>query len=241
MKIKKILLIFLCSVSILAAADSSESNWFTLETKDEMDDSVKIMTIVHARSKPVTMVVECNKEQTFLYINWRKYINSDMHPIIVRLDKEKAFTKQWGISTNNRASFYPSSPIPLLRKMMRAKQLIARVSPYGSSDITATFNIKGADTAFQKISKQCKWDAEDKSTSWIIQVAATSTKESAEKIQSKLKENSYTAYITIDSNIYRVFVGPYIVKEDAIRVAQEIEKRFKEKGIVRPFVPSKNN
>lgn len=77
--------------------------------------------------------------------------------------------------------------------------------------------------------------------SWAIQIAAIPNKERAEKFQDKLKQNNYNTYIVVDGNTYRVFVGPYIVKEDAIRIQQEIKQKFHELGIIRPYVPNKNN
>lgn len=72
---------------------------------------------------------------------------------------------------------------------------------------------------------------------WSIQLAAVSNLKNAEAFSNKLRKANYNAYIRSEGNIHRVFVGPVIDKNEAVRIQQQIQKRFNEKGIVKEFKP----
>lgn len=84
-----------------------------------------------------------------------------------------------------------------------------------------------------------KPNAQGITPSWTIQVAAVSNLQNAEAFTNKLRKANYNAYTRTEGNVHRVFVGPFIEKAEASRVQQSIEKQFKEKGIIREFVPEK--
>lgn len=84
-----------------------------------------------------------------------------------------------------------------------------------------------------------KPNAQGITSTWVIQVAAVSNLQNAEAFTEKLRKANYNASIRSSGNIHRVFVGPFIDKTEAARVQQSIEKQFKEKGIIREFIPER--
>lgn len=74
---------------------------------------------------------------------------------------------------------------------------------------------------------------------WSVQLVALTSRENADKFKEKLRASGYNAYIRTEGKYHRVFVGPVIDKNEAVRMQQQLYKQFKEKGIVREAVPEK--
>lgn len=75
---------------------------------------------------------------------------------------------------------------------------------------------------------------------WIVQVAALSTAEAAEKLRVKLAQAGYKAQIAPLGRLFRVTVGPELRKEDALAIRDRIatDARFgKPEGRVARYVP----
>lgn len=79
---------------------------------------------------------------------------------------------------------------------------------------------------------------------WIIQIASFSNKENAVSFVDKLKKAGHKTYrqdITTDKNktIYRVYTGPYIRKEEAVKALKDVNEVSKLNGIIMVFDPTK--
>ncbi|PHS20060.1 MAG: hypothetical protein COA86_01880 [Kangiella sp.] len=79
---------------------------------------------------------------------------------------------------------------------------------------------------------------------WIIQVASFSNKDNARKLVDKLINSGNKAYkskVKIDKKtVYRVFVGPFIKREQAKNALSNINKFSATKGMVKIFNPLKH-
>ncbi len=79
---------------------------------------------------------------------------------------------------------------------------------------------------------------------WVIQVASFSKESNAKKMVSKLKANNYKAYrrkvISGGQTVFRVFVGPYIEKDDAQKTLSSISILSESNAILKPFDPIKH-
>lgn len=137
--------------------------WKKEKTIDPVDDSTLYRAYINSITdktkygKPITLVVECIDNKTFFYIDWQTFISTQEHDVTIRIDKEQAFKKKWIPSTNYIASFYKGSPIKLLKRIINAKKVIAKVEPHAESPLTVTFHVTGAENALMDIRKQCKW------------------------------------------------------------------------------------
>jgi type VI secretion system protein VasI len=104
----------------------------------------------------VDLVVRCKDNSTELYINWKSYLGMDTTSITHRIDKEKAISTSWLVSTDHKSAFM-RSPVATLKRMVGGQSFIANVTPYGESPVTAVFDIKGADAALRDVRKGCGW------------------------------------------------------------------------------------
>lgn len=75
---------------------------------------------------------------------------------------------------------------------------------------------------------------------WVIQVASFSSEANARKLKNRLRELGYKAYVREAPTpsgkvLQRVFVGPELVKETALKHKVEIEREFKLKALLHKF------
>ena len=71
-----------------------------------------------------------------------EFLEEEVH-VLTRLGDATAFTNEWSLSTDSKASFFPGSPIPFIRNMFAANQLVAQVTTYSEGLATAVFDIRG--------------------------------------------------------------------------------------------------
>lgn len=105
----------------------------------------------------IILVVRCENNRTVMYVDWANYLGSGSLRTTYRVGKNPAQTSQWGLSTDKKAAFFPSSPIPLLKQIEESDSFVANVTPYNESPVTATFDTRGADAAFKGIRSACGW------------------------------------------------------------------------------------
>ena len=71
------------------------------------------------------------------------YLGNDKMPVTVRFDGDEAITDDWGCSTDGKAVFSPFPFSDFLETVLTSKRLVVRLTPYGESPETATFDISG--------------------------------------------------------------------------------------------------
>ncbi|WP_340619403.1 type VI secretion system-associated protein TagO [Xenorhabdus siamensis] len=147
--------------------NKDKSEWNISQEKSEIDDSQTIILRVEAersiytdllgRYTPVLGIV-CQNNKTELYINWNAYLGIDSTKVITRVDKEKKNNKWWNISTNNKASFYPTDgKIAFIKSLLGKNKLFVQVTPYGENTINTAFNITGLSDEIAPLRKTCGW------------------------------------------------------------------------------------
>jgi DedD protein len=77
--------------------------------------------------------------------------------------------------------------------------------------------------------------------SWILQVASFSENDTAISLKDKLLADGYRAYsrrsVAGDKTVYRVYVGPKILKKDMLDEKKVIDKKYKLTSLVLRFEP----
>ena len=75
----------------------------------------------------------------------------------------------------------------------------------------------------------------------MVQVASLSNKEAASKLRDELQAEGHKAYVrtvtTANGSVTRVFIGPKLDKEEALKVKAEVDKRLKVNAMVLRFKP----
>lgn len=76
---------------------------------------------------------------------------------------------------------------------------------------------------------------------WVIQVASYRFEAHANELRNKLKADGYKAYtreVQMDTgNMVRLYVGPKLDKNRALKALQDIEEKHKVKGLLLRFEP----
>lgn len=137
--------------------------WNTSTKTDPMTDKPIHVALLIADSgrgrfdRPIGLAIRCHDNVTDMYVVWGSYLGRDGIRTTFRLDKEKAQTSSWQISTDSQATFFPRPVVPFLKKMTDSTSFVVSVTPYNENPITAVFDTTGAAEALADIRKGCSW------------------------------------------------------------------------------------
>lgn len=149
------------------------------------------------------------------------------------------------VTTTSEPITTPSEPVQPEQPIADSNTTATSTAPVTTTEPTTTTtqtNSNNSTTSTATTSTKpvaSKPNAQGITSTWVIQVAAVSNLQNAEAFTEKLRKANYNASTRSSGNIHRVFVGPFIDKTEAARVQQSIEKQFKEKGIIREFIPER--
>ena len=143
---------------------ASKGKWDVSITTSEIDDSQKVILSLSSdntiyssyRTERPSLYLRCAENKTEAYIAWGVFLGSDNTKVLLRYDKEKAKTRRWGLSTDHKATFVRGN-IPFIKKLLKHKKLLLRVTPYSDSPVTATFDLRGLNEAIKPLRKACHW------------------------------------------------------------------------------------
>jgi type VI secretion system protein VasI len=136
--------------------------WQVSVKTNPLDDTTTVALVLYADSGTSTwgdrvlLVLRCQSNKTEVYINWHDYLGSEAR-VIWRIGDEDARTAKWGLSTNSEATFYPYSDIAFIRQLLAADRLVAQVTPYSESPVTAVFDLTGLTNAIRPLQDACGW------------------------------------------------------------------------------------
>lgn len=140
-------------------------DWFISTDKSPIDDSVNVYLSIPSQ-EPVrsgyntvrpTLFIRCSENKTSIFINWGLYLGLESTRMLTRFDSNKATTKTWSISTDNKAVFVHGSDIDFAKEMMNHNKLLTQITPYGESPVMATFTISGLSEAIKPLREACDW------------------------------------------------------------------------------------
>jgi type VI secretion system protein VasI len=150
-------------VKQLAGTGSSDTGkWEASVKTDPITDSKIITFLLEASSgtsmfgKPVYLVIRWDKEDVDMYINWHSYLGSSID-VAFRIGNKPPETKEWLLSTDSQASFYPDDPLPVIKNLLDANQAVARCTPYSESPVTAIFDITGLKVLAKQYDSDLHW------------------------------------------------------------------------------------
>tara|TARA_R110001592_G_scaffold167023_3_gene402310 strand:- start:915 stop:1520 length:606 start_codon:yes stop_codon:yes gene_type:complete len=145
----------------VTTAVNGVEKWSVDIKTNPIDDSTTVTLILRADSgqsrfgQPIALVARCRSNSTDLYINWQDYLGSEAS-VLARVGSGQAVTSRWSLSTDKQASFHPS-PINFLKELIEADRLVAQVTPYNESPVTAIFNLSGIQNAIKPLRETCSW------------------------------------------------------------------------------------
>lgn len=146
--------------------ETKGQQWSVARGKSKKDDSptVTISTpaqnfarnVLGLRTVP-TLYVRCLENQTDVIVAIEgSYLNNEPIPVTTRLDKERAETVNWNVSTGHDAVLR-FQPIPFARRLAKSETLWMQLTPYGQDPVEFTFVTYGLDKHIGALQSACGW------------------------------------------------------------------------------------
>jgi len=139
--------------------------WQVQTEQSPIDDSKNVYLVLTAnnsipgrygKNPTPTLQFRCKEKKTEGYINFDTYLGTDSTDVTTRLDKDKAQTKSWGISTDHNAAFIPQA-VPFIKSLLKKETLLVQVTPYGENTAMTSFDIRGLAESVKPLSEACSW------------------------------------------------------------------------------------
>lgn len=154
----------------LTASETPE-NWNVTISQSKIDDSKTVFLTTHAnetvpgrfnRTARPWLVLRCLENTTSAHINFDGLHMADIQGygrVTFRVDKQKAFTRNTDVSTNNAALGFWSGgvSIPFIKQLFGGSTLLVQATPFSESAITFSLNIEGLEEAIKPLRAACNW------------------------------------------------------------------------------------
>jgi len=116
----------------------------------------------YSGSGPASLLLRCRENTTAVIFTFNGHHMTDHQnygKVEYRLDELDLSTISTSASTDNRALglWNGRQAIPFIQRMLGHNQMIVRALPFSESSITATFDIRGIDTAISELRDTCGW------------------------------------------------------------------------------------
>ena len=144
------------------ASVSSDSNWIVNDKTNPIDDTRTVALLLRSASgtsrggQPIGLILRCQSGDTTVFINWSDYLGSEAN-VLTRVGTDEAATRRWSLSTDSQATFAPGNNIEFIQRLLGADRLVAQVTPYSESPVTAIFDLTGIETALAPLREACGW------------------------------------------------------------------------------------
>lgn len=148
----------------VTAPISGTGKWKIQEEVNPIDDSKSVFLFLDADEgaskwkQSVSLLIRCKSNTTELLITWHDFLGSDSARVLTRIGTEKAIEKDWGLSTDAKATFHPQGTVAFIKSMEKHPKFLAQVTPYSESPITAIFDTEGLSNALIPLKKTCGWE-----------------------------------------------------------------------------------
>jgi len=94
-------------------------------------------------SSTPTLMVRYKERELEVYVTFGTYLGSDSTPVTVRMGTSPASQEEWGLSTDGKAIFCPTDDSAFVDQLLQNDRLVIRLTPFGESPVTATFDLTG--------------------------------------------------------------------------------------------------
>jgi type VI secretion system protein VasI len=145
------------------SANGDSGKWDVTESVNPVDDTKTVILSVTAGnvksqySKDIDLILRCKSGQTEVYVSWNSFLGSGQIETIMRLDSKPAEHSSWSLSSDNEAAFYPGNTVKFIKSLMKTSEVVAQVTPYDASPVTAIFDTTGLSSIIKPLSEACKW------------------------------------------------------------------------------------
>jgi type VI secretion system protein VasI len=142
-----------------------KGKWRVTESVSKIDDSTTVYVTVDSNetvrgkfgSEHPSLWLRCAENKTEAFINVGLYLGLNETSVLTRMDKDKAVTKTWSISTDTKAIFVRGSDIRFAKELMQHEKLLVQLTPYNDNPVTFEFDVGGLSEAIKPLRKACHW------------------------------------------------------------------------------------
>lgn len=149
---------------LASSPDKDNGKWVVHVETNPLDDSKTVLLTLTADTgatrlgEKVELVLRCKSRKTEVFIIWNDYLGSGFSTDVTwRVGDSPATTAEWDISTSNESTFYPYDAIAFIGQLIGVSRLVAQVTPYNESPITAVFDLRGLANAVRPLREACGW------------------------------------------------------------------------------------
>ena len=132
--------------TLIDPLDGSKSFHFMIEAFVVQNGYGNVISLVVRYTKNKTTLYE----KWELYVYWNKYLGKKPITVSYRIEQEKEIKISWYLSSDHKATFFPSNVKDLLRSLFNKEKLVVKVTPTDYNPITATFNISSLKQEIEK-------------------------------------------------------------------------------------------
>lgn len=145
----------------------SKGQWRARTSTSKIDDSKSVFLSVDSMQKlykalgasTPTLWIRCLENTTSIYVDAKQYVTTQDVPVTYRIDKQKAETREFFISTDHEAFglWRGGSAIPFIKRLFGRDTLLVQFTPYGESAATLEFPITGLEESIGPLAEACHW------------------------------------------------------------------------------------
>jgi type VI secretion system protein VasI len=118
--------------------------------------SQEIIPASYGTGEPAYLFLRCRDDQTDVMFTMAGHWFYDEHSVTSRIDRKSAVTHRWYQSSDNEVAFHPA-PIPFIKELISAKQVIVQTAPISSPIYLATFDLTGIAEVVKPLRASCGW------------------------------------------------------------------------------------
>jgi type VI secretion system protein VasI len=100
-----------------------------------------------------TLMIRYKERELHIYVSFDSYLGSDSTVVTLRLGQSAAKQEEWSLSTDGKAIFCPTDAREFVDQLLQNDRLVIRLTPFGESPITVTFDLAGLSEAIQPMRK----------------------------------------------------------------------------------------
>ena len=147
---------------IFIGSHRGNGKWQVSVETNPIDDSKTAFLILAADSgkskwgDPVFLGIVCKNKETGLVIHWGSNLGSETM-ILTRVGNDGPVSQEWDLTTDERVIRYPGYAPDFIRSLLPEKRLVAQVTPYNESPVTAVFDLTGLPNAIKPVQETCGW------------------------------------------------------------------------------------
>lgn len=155
----------------LGEGGSTSGHWDVKISKSKIDDSTQVVLTAEAneavpgrfnRTARPSLVLRCLENTTAAFVHFDGLHMADIQGygrVTFRVDKQKAFTRNMDVSTNNKALglWGGGSAIPFAKQLFGGSTLLVQATPFSDSPVTFSLNIEGLEEAIKPLRSACNW------------------------------------------------------------------------------------